>query len=402
MIMSKNWMKAVQDRTKKIPVSSGRSDKLGRISFSDLVFLPAQLAVRPVDYFKENISSKTILGKLSAKPVELETPIAIAAMSFGALSRNAKIALAKASALAGTIENTGEGGVLPEERQFSRKLTIQYSTGRFGIDEEVLKKADVIEIKIGQGAKGGQGGLLPKDKVTPEVAELRNVSIGQDIHSPAYHQDIKNIGDLKAKVAWLRKLSNGVPITVKMAAGHVAKDVELAVIADPDIIAIDGMEGGTGAAPEIMLNEVGLPALAALTIARRTLDRLGARQELWIGGGFSEGSEAAKALALGANGVFFGFSLLAAMGCVSCQQCYSGKCPRGITTQEPELKDKLDIDTAALNVSNFINCCTEEIKMAAGACGKDYVHDLGPDDLRALTTDAARIANVPFIVDAEV
>jgi glutamate synthase domain-containing protein 2 len=244
--------------------------------------------------------------------------------------------------------------------------------------------------------------LLPKDKVTPEVAELRNVSIGQDIHSPAYHQDIKNVDDLKAKIAWLRKLSDGVPITVKMAAGHVAKDVELAVMADPDIIAIDGMEGGTGAAPEIMLNEVGLPALAALTIARRTLDRLGARQELWIGGGFSEGSEAAKALALGANGVFFGFSLLVAMGCAFCQQCYSGKCPRGITTQEPELKDKLDIGAAALNVSNFINNCTEEIKMAAGACGKDYVHDLGPDDLRALTADAARIADVPFVADAKI
>lgn len=396
--MSKNWIKSVQDRTKKIPVSSGRCDKLGRIGFSDLVFLPGQLAVRPVDYFKEPISSKTILGKLSARPVELETPIAIAAMSFGALSRNAKTALAKASALAGTIENTGEGGVLPEEREYSKYLTIQYSTGRFGIDEEILKKADVIEIKIGQGAKGGQGGLLPKDKVTAEVAELRKVPIGQDVHSPAYHKDIKSIDDLKEKVSWLRKLSGGAPITVKMAGGHVAKDVELAVMADPDIIAIDGLEGGTGAAPEIMLNEVGLPTLAALTIARQTLDRLGARQELWIGGGFSEGSEAAKALALGANGVFFGFSLLAAMGCQSCNQCYLGRCPKGITTQEPDLKDKLEIDTAAANVSNFIKNCTEEIKMAAGACGRDIVHDLSPDDLRALTLEAAQVANVSFIV----
>ena len=397
--MSKNWMKVVQDRVKAVPVSSGRSDKLGRISFCDLVFLPAQLVSRPVNYFKEPISAKTILGKQSARPVELETPIAIAAMSFGALSRNAKAALAKASTMAGTIENTGEGGMLPEEREFSSKLTIQYSTGRFGIDEEVLKKADVIEIKIGQGAKGGQGGLLPKDKVTAEIAAIRKVPLGQDIHSPAYHQDITTIEDLKAKVAWLRELSKGAPITIKLAAGNVAKDIELAVMADPDIIAVDGLEGGTGAAPDIMLNEVGLPALAALPIARRTLDRLGARQELWIGGGFSEGSEAAKALALGADGVFFGFSLLAAMGCASCNQCYLGKCPRGITTQDQELVKKLDIDVAAANVSNFIKNCTEEIKMAAGACGRSSVHDLDAGDLRALTLEAARITGAAFIAD---
>lgn len=397
--MNNNWLKSVQDRIKGAPVSSGRSDKLGRITFSDLVFLPSQLASRPVDYFREKIDSKTVLGRQSAKPVVLETPIAIAAMSFGALSKNAKIALAKASAKAGTIENTGEGGVLPEEREFSRKLTIQYSTGRFGIDEETLKKADVIEIKIGQGAKGGQGGLLPKDKVTPEIAAIRKVPLGQDIHSPAYHTDIKNIDDLKGKVAWLRKLSQGAPITIKLGAGHVADDVKLAVVADPDVIAIDGMEGGTGAAPQIMLNDVGLPAMAALTIAKKTLNELGARQELWIGGGFCEGSEAAKALALGADGVFFGFSLLGAMGCLSCNQCYLGKCPKGVTTQDPELTARLDIEVASENIGNFIKNCTEEIKMAAGACGHDSVHKLESSDLRALTLEAAKIANVLFISD---
>lgn len=370
---------------------------MGRIGFSEYVFLPAQLSRRPVDYFREAISSKTLIGKQSAKPVELETPIFIGAMSFGALSREAKIALAKASSMAGTIENTGEGGVLPEEREFAKRLTIQYSTGRFGISEETLKKADVIEIKIGQGAKGGQGGLLAKEKVTKEIADIRKVPMGQDIHSPASHPDIKRIEDLKERIEWMRKISGGVPIILKMAAARVVDDVKLAVMADPDIIAIDGSDGGTGAAPEIMLNEVGLPAVAALSLARKTLDELGARQELWIGGGFNQGADAAKAIAMGADGVFFAFSLLVAMGCSYCRQCYTGRCPRGITTQDAALRANLNIDEAAGNIANFIRNCTEEMKMAAGACGYSSIHGLSRGDLRALTMEAARIGGVDFI-----
>ncbi len=193
--MPDEWVKEIQDRTKKIPVSSGRSNKFNRVSFDDLVFVPAQLAKRPVDYYREEISSKTIIGKCSKKPIELKTPIIIGAMSFGALSKEAKITLAKASTSAGTIENTGEGGMLPEEREFSKFLIVQYSTGRFGITEEILKKADAIEIKIGQGAKPGSGGLLPAEKLTEEIAKVRNVPLGKDVHSPAYHQDINNIED---------------------------------------------------------------------------------------------------------------------------------------------------------------------------------------------------------------
>ena len=210
--MDQNWIKEIQNRTKGISFSSGRSNKAGKVSFDDLVFVPAQLAKRPVDYFKEEISAKTVIGKYSKKPIGLKTPVIIGAMSFGALSKEAKIALAKASTSAGTMENTGEGGMLPEEREFSEKLIIQYSTGRFGITEEILKKADAIEIKIGQGAKPGQGGLLPAEKVTEEISGIRNIPLGKDVHSPAYHTDIKNIEDLKRKIEWLRKLTGGVPI----------------------------------------------------------------------------------------------------------------------------------------------------------------------------------------------
>jgi glutamate synthase domain-containing protein 2 len=395
--MDENWVKEIQKRVKGVPISSGRGNKFGKISFDDLVFVPAQLFKRQVDYYREKISSKTVIGKNSKKPIELETPIIIGAMSFGAISREAKIALAKASTSAGTIENTGEGGMLPEEREFSKRLIIQYSTGRFGISEEILKKADAIEIKIGQSAKPGQGGLLPAEKVTEEIARVRNIPMGKDIHSPAYHLDIRNIEDLRKKVEWLRKITAGVPIIIKLAAGDVENDIKLAVKANPDIIAIDGKGGGTGAAPEVMLDEVGIPTLAILARARETLDKMGARQELWIGGGLNKGGDFAKTLALGADAVFSATALLVAMGCSYCKLCYLGKCPFGITTQDPELRKKLNIEIASQNVDNFIKNCTEEIKMIAGACGENDIHKLNKGHLRALNSEIAKITKLKLI-----
>ncbi len=395
--MNENWLKEIQERTKKTPISSGRSNKFGKISFDDLVFVPAQLSKKPVDYYLEEISSKTIIGKNSKKPIEIETPIIIGAMSFGAISREAKTALAKASTMAGTIENTGEGGMLPEEREFAKYLIFQYSTGRFGADEETIKKADAIEIKIGQGGKPGFGGFLPGEKVTEEIAKIRGVEIGKDIHSPAYHLDIKNIEDLRKKVEWLREITEGVPIIIKLAAGDVENDVKLAVKANPDIIAIDGKEGGTGAAPEVILDEVGIPTLAALVKAREILDKLGAKQELWIGGGLNKGGDFAKALALGTDAIFCATSLLVAMGCNYCRLCYLGKCPFGITTQDPELRKKLDIETASQNVASYIKNCTEEIKMIVGACGENDVHKLNKGHLRALNSEITKITKVKLV-----
>ena len=394
---NENWLKEIQKRTRGVPISGGRGNRWGRISFDELIFLPAQLAKRPVDYYREKISSKTIVGKLSQKPIELETPIIIGAMSFGALSKEAKIALAKGSAMAKTLANTGEGGMLPEEREFSKFLIVQYSTGRFGISEEILKKADAIEIKIGQGAKPGMGGLLPKEKLTEEIIKIRNVAKDKDVHSPPYHSDIENIEDLKNKISWLRELSGGAPIIVKLAAGDVANDIKLAVQANPDIIAIDGMEGGTGAAPEVVLNEVGIPTLFALVKARKVLDELGAKQELWIGGGLSKGSDFAKALALGADAVFCGTAFLVAMGCVACRLCYLGNCPKGIATQNPELRKNLDIEKASQNVANFIKNSTEEIKMITGACGENDIHKLKKEHLRTFNPEIASITDVKLV-----
>ncbi len=394
--MEKNWIEDIKKRTKKLPIKSGRSEKWGKISFDDLVFVPSQLKKLPVDYFKEKISTRTIIGKNSKKPIEIETPIIIGAMSFGALSKEAKIALAKASSLAGTIANTGEGGMLPEERKFAKYLILQYSTGRFGITKEILKKADAIEIKIGQGAKPGQGGLLPGEKVTQEIANIRKVEKGKDVHSPPFHPDIKDIKDLKEKIDWLRKITGGVPIILKLGAPK-REDIELAIKANPDIIALDGHEGGTGAGPEVMIDEVGTPTLALISMAREILDKKVSSQELWIGGGLNKGGDFAKALALGADAVFCATPLLIAMGCIYCRQCYLGKCPKGIATQDVKLRKNFDIEKAVENVTNYIKNCTEEIKMIAGACGKDDIHKLNKDDLRALSLKMSKIAKVKFI-----
>jgi methylamine---glutamate N-methyltransferase subunit C len=394
---NQEWVNQIKKRAVKVPVRSGKSSKNGRVSFNDLVFVPAQLDRRPVDYYQEEIETETVFGRKSQKRFNISVPIIIGAMSFGALSKEAKTALAKASSLAGIVANTGEGGSLEEERKFADKLIVQYSTGRFGINQEVLERGDAIEIKIGQGAKPGSGGFLSKDKITSEIAQIRNVSGQEDIHSPAYHQDIKNQEDLKKKINWLREVSSGVPIIVKLSAGNIEKDIEIVASAQPDIIALDGMEGGTGAAPEVMLDEVGLPTMPALVRARRKLDDLNSDCELWIGGAFNKGGDIAKALALGADGVFMAFPFLISMGCVYCQQCHLGRCPGGIATQDQELRKNFNIEEAAEKAATFVNTCKEEIKMITGAVGKKKAQDLSPDDLRALNSETAEITRVKTV-----
>lgn len=386
------WLKNIRDRalSPKAPVISGRSNKAGKIDFDDIVFVPAQLAKRPVDYFRERIESRTVIGKKSKRPLKLDIPIFFAGMSFGALSKEAKIAIAKASTMLGTATNTGEGGMLPEERKYARSLIVQYSTGRFGVDEKYLKSSDAIEIKVGQGAKPGQGGLLPGYKVTEEIAKVRKLPPGKPVHSPPFHPDIRTPKDLREKVSWLRKASGGKPVIIKLGAGN-PEDVKIAVRADPDAIAIDGCCGGTGAAPVIMLDDFGIPVLPALASARKVMNRMKADQDLLIGGGFNTGAEMAKALAMGADAVFLGFPLMVAMGCEYCRECTKGQCPMGIATQDPKLRKKLDVKKSANSIVNYVRACTEEMKMAAAATGNRNVHGMRRSDLAALSLETSKM-----------
>ncbi len=380
-------------------VSSGRAVEQNRV----FTFVAKGLEGRPIDYFEgfdeaegicHKINSKTVVGKYSRHPITLELPVLAAGMSYGALSLEAKKAISKGTALAGTADNTGEGGMYPEERELAKILIVQYSTARFGVTEEYLKAGDAIEIKIGQGAKPGQGGLLPAAKVTESIARTRStpekeVLPGHTLHSPAYHPDIATIEDLKERVEWLRELTDGKPIIIKLGAGDIETDLAYALKVDPDVIAIDGREGATAASPRVMIDGVGIPAFPALVRARRFLDgvnweELGVRKpELWIAGGFNLGEEVAAALALGADAVFLGLPLMIAMGCSYCQRCHLGECPVGIASQieDPKVREEkkikqLDVEEAAQKVANYLKALTEEVKMIAGICGLEDVHKL--------------------------
>jgi glutamate synthase domain-containing protein 2 len=380
-------------QTGKPIIDSTRATRSEHITFDDFLFVPAQLTKRPVDYFREKITSETIIGKLSKHPITLDIPIMISAMSFGALSWNAKLALAKASTLTGTVANTGEGGMIQDERDLAKYLISQYSTGRFGVDNQYLASADAVEVKIGQGAKPGQGGLLPADKITPRIAEIRKVKIGEDCHSPAYHTDIHNIHDLRDRIEWIKQITGRKPVLLKLGPGHVEQDIALAVESGCDTIVFDGKLGGTAAAPRIMLEEVGVPLIPSIAKARRVLDEMGAKQELVVGGGLNTAGDVAKCLALGADAVIMASACLIAMGCVVCRQCYKGKCPVGITCQEPEYEKKLAPNASEL-VANFLKATTEEVKMIAGACGHNNIHSLSKLDMIALSKLASKTTGV--------
>lgn len=369
-------------------------------SFDDLVFLPAQLSRLAIDTYREPCSTKTVLGaRFAERPLKLDTPVVIAALSHGAVSREAKIALAIGSTLAGTASNTGAGGMLPEEREKAKKLFYQCFAGRYNYSVDVLLNCDCIELMVGQGAKPGTGGHLLADKLTEEISTIRGVPAGIDLRSPTRHPDIMGADDLVIKIQELREATDWkVPICVKIAAGRVQEDVKLASKCGADIIAIDGMEGGTGAGPELLADNVGIPTLSAVPLAMAGLEESGLTEEvdIIVMGGIRNGADAAKALALGADAVAIGRSAMIAMGCTCCGQCHTNRCPTGICTQDPKLRGKFDVNESAMKVANFIKSMTSEIEMFTKIAGKTDVHNLEYEDLRAITITASEITGVPL------
>lgn len=372
-------------------------------TFDDLVITPAQVSRPPLDKYREPCGTDVVLGNRYAEnPLKLATPIMIGAMSFGALSKEAKMALALGSTLAGTSTNTGEGGMLPEERELADKLIAQYASGRFGVSADYLNRADAIEIKIGQGAKSGMGGHLLGEKVTAEVSKIRMIPEGADALSPARHMDIVGPEDLSMKISQLREITDWqIPIMVKFAAGRVASDVKIAAKGGADIIVVDGMQGGTGAGPDVIMEHAGIPTIAAIVEADKALKEVNLRSEVSLiaAGGIRTGVDVLKALALGADATYIATSALVSIGCKVCQVCYSGKCRKGIATQDLKLRHRLNYKEGGLRVANYIKAMNEEACMLAQQAGNTHVSKLEKENLKALTFEASMLTGVPMAAE---
>ena len=362
-----------------------------------LNFLPAQLYTFPL-VSDELVNTNTSLGSRSKKGIHLETPIMLTAMSLGSLPKEQKLALAKASTLAGTAANTGEGGMLDIEREAARYLTLQYASGRFGVWEERLKQADMIEFRISQSAYPATGSLVPGHKVTELIASARGVSVGTDAKSPARHMDIHSPEDLKNKISWLREITGGTPIGVKFASGHVEKDLDVIMFAEPDYIVTDGFGGGSGAPPMHIRDNFGVPLINFLPRAHRYLSEAGYRDkvELIAAGRLRTSGDFAKCLALGADAVYIGTAALWAMSCEYYRICETNQCPTGTTTQDPTLIQTFDVDAGAKKLASFIRTSTHEMANIARAVGKDDVHKLDKHDLVALTKGAGELSGVTY------
>lgn len=367
--------------------------KMPMPSWDEILLLGAQLNPPPLDaHAKVNI--QTVIGKHAKRPMVLEGPVYISHMSFGALSKETKIALSKGSAMAKTAMCSGEGGILPEEMDAAYKYIFEYVPNKYSVTPENLRNADAIELKIGQGTKPGMGGHLPGGKVTPEIAKIRNKPLGQDVISPSKFPDITTKEELKELVEQLRISSDGRPIGIKIAAGKIEKDLEYCVFAEPDFITIDGRGGATGASPKLIRDATSVPTIYALYRARKYLDEVGADIDLVITGGLRVSSDFAKAIAMGADAVAVASAGLIAAACQQYRICGSGMCPVGVATQDPKLRERMKGEAAAARVGNYLNCTFEELRTFARITGHEDIHGLGREDLCTVNREISEYTDI--------
>lgn len=375
------------------PIIEAMGTRMPMPDWDDILILGAQLNPPPL-LEHEPVSLTTVIGKKAKKPMVLDGPVYISHMSFGALSKEVKVALATGSAMAKTAMCSGEGGILPEEKAAAYKYIFEYVPNRYSVTPENLSEADAIEIKIGQGTKPGMGGHLPGGKVTPEISKIRNKPLGQDVISPSRFEDVNSKEDLRDLVEQLRLASGGRPIGIKIAAGRIEKDLEYCVFANPDFVTIDGRGGATGASPKLVRDATSVPTIYALSRARRYLDSVGAEMELVITGGLRVSSDFAKALAMGADAVAVASAGLIAAACQQYRICGSGRCPVGVATQDPELRARLKTEAAAQRVGNFLNCSFEELRTFARITGHEDVHDLNVEDLCTISREISEFTDI--------
>ncbi len=385
-------------------------------TFDDLVFLGASMSRYPLEGYREKCATDVTLGtRFAKKPIELKIPITIAGMSFGALGANAKESIGRAATEMGTSTTTGDGGMTEEERQSSKTLVYQVLPSRYGLNPDDVRRADALEVVVGQGAKPGGGGMLLGHKITERVANMRDLPEDIDQRSACRHPDWTGPDDLKIKIQELREITDWqIPIYIKIGAARVSYDVALAVKAGADVVVVDGMQGGTAATQDVFIEHVGIPTLPAVRMAVEALQELGMHRkvQLIVSGGIRSGADAAKALALGADAVSIGSAAMVALGCNRsvyvedyealgtapgyCHHCHTGRCPVGVTTQDPELEARLKPEQGARWLRNYLSTMVLEIQTLARACGKSHVLNLEPEDLTALTLEAAAMARVPL------
>lgn len=375
-------------------ISAAMGTELPMPSWDDILILGAQLDPMPLDEHAE-VDTTTVIGKHAAKPLVLENPVYVSHMSFGALSREAKISLARGSAMAHSAMCSGEGGILPEEMRAADKYIFEYVGNLYSVTPENLRNADAIEIKIGQGTKPGMGGHLPGEKVTREISEIRNKPMGKDVIAPARFPGINTKDDLKNLITQLRYASEGRPVGVKIAAGRIERDLAFCVYAEPDFITIDGRGGATGSSPKLLRDSASVPTIYALYRARKYLDSVGSDISLIITGGLRVSSDFAKAIAMGADAVAVASGPLIAMACQQYKICGTGMCPMGIATQDEDLRERLHEDAAAARVANYLNVSLEELKMFARITGHERLHDLSVEDLCTISREISEYTDIP-------
>lgn len=364
--------------------------------WDDLQFLPAQLSRRPL-MDDEPVSTKVTIGPRAEKPLELAIPLFVSDMSFGSLSKEAKIALAKGAQMAGTGICSGEGGMLPEEQSNNSRYFYELASAKFGFSFEKVKKAQAFHFKGGQGAKTGTGGHLPGHKVTGEIAEVRGLEPGQTAISPAAFPDLKTTADFQELAKEIRLLTGGIPIGFKIAASRIEADIDFALEAGADYIILDGRGGGTGAAPTVLRNNINVPTIPALARARKHLDAVGAKDiTLVITGGLRIAEDFAKAMMMGADAIAVSNAAIQAIGCLGMRACNTNNCPVGIATQKDHLRARLEIEKSAKQLYNYFHATNELVKVIARACGHADIKQFNQDDLSTYSIDMHRLTGVQY------